>query len=272
MRTEKNWTPFDYCPNCTFHHGAVVNHTQCAHEPVNALTTHLSGNEISERVHLCNASTNTHVSPMSSSFTAEPTLLFIYSVNPHIIVQTHELKDNEMRADPIFTTELLRNDWRWGEMRGGTPAVLINDHSYLTFFHSSGQFDHKNVTTYVMGAYLFERNPPFAITHMSAEPIMHESFMSGEWTYSTLDYVIFPAGIIIDSKHIYVSYGRNNNDSWILTLDRKGLLDSLKPVQTKVTGRSQFNSQSGKIDKTSFNLITGGDNAVSKQISTHDDD
>ncbi len=156
-------------------------------------------------------------------------------------------------------TELLRNDWQWGEMRGGTPAVLINDHSYLTFFHSSSHIAHKDVVTYVMGAYLFERNPPFAITHMSAEPIMHETFMDWKlgvtrgWPKVKVDFVTFPVGFIFDSKHIYVSYGRNDAESCILTLNRKGLLDSLKPVRTKVIGVSQFDEMAGnKFNVTTF--------------------
>ena len=86
------------------------------------------------------------------------TLLFIYSIRPHRIVQAFATNvSGEMRAETVFLTELLPEfRWRWGEMRGGSPALLMGD-SYLSFFHSSGHLNHKHIGTYVMGAYIFDR-------------------------------------------------------------------------------------------------------------------
>jgi len=86
------------------------------------------------------------------------TLLFIYSIRPHRIVQAFATNvSGEMKAETVFLTELLPEfRWRWGEMRGGSPALLMGD-SYLSFFHSSGHLNHKHIGTYVMGAYIFDR-------------------------------------------------------------------------------------------------------------------
>jgi hypothetical protein len=66
-------------------------------------------------------------------------------------------KLGEMVAHTVFLTEVLEKyKWKWGEMRGGTPALLVGD-KYLSFFHSSGRLWHRHVITYVMGAYLFDR-------------------------------------------------------------------------------------------------------------------
>lgn len=115
VRHQKNWSPFDFCLNCSNIRGVTTSQSNA-------------------------------------------TLLFIYSIKPHRIVQAFPTNvSGEMQADTMFLTELLpQYRWRWGEMRGGSPALLIGD-CYLTFFHSSGHFNHKHIGTYVMGAYLFER-------------------------------------------------------------------------------------------------------------------
>lgn len=121
IRHEKNWSPFDYCPKCVFHRGSV--------------------------------------NPNKSDG-AEPSLLFIYSLRPHVIVQTSVINatTHEYNAMKVFSSELAHEyEWKWGEMRGGTPALLINDYQYLAFFHSSGRLTHKHIISYVMGAYLFDR-------------------------------------------------------------------------------------------------------------------
>jgi predicted GH43/DUF377 family glycosyl hydrolase len=118
-------------------------------------------------------------------------------------------------------------------MRGGSPAMRLSDGDetrepyYLSFFHSSIKVN-QGILTYFMAAYRFESNPPFAITHISKEPIMHPLFINetiGGWAYKYVDYINFPMGFTVSGSHIYVSYGRNDKDGWILKLDKAGLLD-----------------------------------------------
>lgn len=56
-------------------------------------------------------------------------LLFSYSLQPHIVVQTHDIptRDSDSNhpipincvAETVFATEMLPEyEWQWGEMRG----------------------------------------------------------------------------------------------------------------------------------------------------------
>jgi len=222
IRHQKNWSPFDFCPQCSFHGGSAIPSQT---HPVNA------------------------------------TLLFVYSIRPHIIVQAYQTNiTGEMTAEVVFKTTAQDSSdfWQWGEMRGGTPALLVGD-SYLAFFHSSGRLSHKHVITYVMGAYMFERNPPFAITHISPEPIFHQTFINESygWAYKVIDYIVFPMGFIFDDDFIYVSYGKNDKDGWIVKLNRTGLISSLRAVQSKVVGSSRWNKDTGHIERHSYTLSSG---------------
>lgn len=125
VRHQKNWTPFDYCPKCVYRYGSV----------------------------------NPTLSLSSSGAQLQPSLLFVYTMQPHTVVQTYTTNTTgEGVAEKVFSTELLKEyEWKWGEMRGGSPALLIDDHRYLAFFHSSGRISHKHIITYVMGAYMFDR-------------------------------------------------------------------------------------------------------------------
>jgi predicted GH43/DUF377 family glycosyl hydrolase len=132
------------------------------------------------------------------------------------------------------------NFWPYGELRGGSPAQLVGE-KYLAFFHSSAKhLTVKMVTSYFMGAYLFDPHPPFGITHISPEPIIHKSFIdqSQPWAYKGVDFVVFPMSYIFNDTHILVSVGTNDRDGCILTLNRKEFLDSLQPVDSLLVGDS----------------------------------
>lgn len=98
------------------------------------------------------------------------------------------------------------------------------------------------------------RQPPFAITHMSAEPIVSHSFINESfgWAYKSVDYIVFPMGFLFDDNCIYVSYGKNDRDGWILKLNRSEFVRSLKPVKSKVLGMSDWDKESGTIIRNSF--------------------
>jgi len=82
-----------------------------------------------------------------------------------------------------------------------------------------------------MGAYLFEPNPPFNITHVSPNPIVYNDFYKGKRyrTWKPL-HVIFPAGIIDNKDYIWVSYGKQDHECWVVKFDKKKLLNSLQPI------------------------------------------
>lgn len=163
-------------------------------------------------------------------------LLLAYTIEPHCIFYPVL---GSTRCETIAETKSLIQ-WKWGELRGGTPALEVGD-EYLAFFHSTKalkteQSDKKKLTHYFMGAYTFHKEPPFIVTKVSAEPIISKEFYKKEEDekikYSTWKplRVIFPMGFVFDKHFIWVAYGRQDHEAWIVKLDRQGLLESLKPV------------------------------------------
>lgn len=129
-------------------------------------------------------------------------------------------------------------DWRWGDLRGGTPALPIED-EYLGIFHSCLELPsiHSSgapVLHYFMGAYTFTRHPPFLITKISQEPLVGPSFYHGEIynPYWKPVRVVFPCGLLEEDAFLWVSYGRQDHEMWLAKIDKEKLLESLVPVAT----------------------------------------
>ncbi len=163
-------------------------------------------------------------------FDYQDIMLLAYTISPHKIFLP--IKGEEKCVTIAQSSEF--STWQWGVLRGGTPALLIGNH-YLSFFHSSTnlatvQSNEKIMPHYVMGAYIFENQPPFAIKKISPHPIVSKDFYNGEshQTWKPLQ-VIFPCGYIYDDKYIWVSYGRQDYEAWIVKLDKAGLFKSLVP-------------------------------------------
>ncbi|MBA3721878.1 MAG: hypothetical protein H0W88_05705 [Parachlamydiaceae bacterium] len=154
-------------------------------------------------------------------------LLLAYSIAPHRIFQI-------TGKDKCQTFALTKGaiQWGWGPIRGGTPA-LIDNNCYISFFHSSIKMESlqsngRNIRHYFMGAYTFSPNHPFDIKKISPQPIVGKNFYTGQTAQKNS--VIFPCGLLIDEKYIWVVYGREDNQVWVVKLDKKGLLKSLVPV------------------------------------------
>lgn len=160
-------------------------------------------------------------------------LLLAYSLQPHLIFKPIFGKG---RCE-TFAFSCCDFEWNWGELRGGTPG-LINDSCYLAFFHTCQpletiQSQEKNILHYFMGAYTFALQPPFEILSMSHEPIFGSGFYEGT-NYKPYWHpinAIFPCGFVFDESYIWIAYGRQDHESWIIKLDKKKLLQSLVPVK-----------------------------------------
>ncbi|MDB2614334.1 hypothetical protein N9Y92_04180, partial [Chlamydiales bacterium] len=159
-------------------------------------------------------------------------LLLSYTLNPHKVFLP---KPEESSCETVSISE-IQSDWEWGVLRGGTPAVKI-DNDYLAFFHSSkivsSLQSEKKMYHYFMGAYLYESEPPFKIKKMSQNVIVGEHFYQPPYykTWKPLR-VVFPMGLVVKDSSIYLSYGRQDHEMWILKMDKKQLLNSLKNVQS----------------------------------------
>lgn len=159
-------------------------------------------------------------------------LFLSYSVSPHLVFR------------PLLGTSVCetfsRTDkkilWPWGTLRGGTQMLKIGDR-YLTFFHSSVRMisEHsqgKEMLHYFMGACIFEAEPPFAMTHISPSPIIGCGFFSGPiyQPYWGSWRGIFPGGFVLDNDYIWIVYGRQNHELWVVKIDTKEMLQSLIPL------------------------------------------
>ena len=168
-------------------------------------------------------------------FSYQNLLLFSYTLAPHKVFLP---LIGESRCATIADNQNF-SQWSWGTLRGGTPALKIENH-YLAFFHSSislksVQSNQQTMTHYFMGAYLFQDQPPFAIEKISPMPIISPDFYKGpnHKTWKPLR-VIFPCGFIYDENFIWVSYGRQDHEAWLIKLDRKKLMKSLIPFNSNI--------------------------------------
>lgn len=164
------------------------------------------------------------------------TLFLAYNIIPHTIYCP--LLSSSGRCDTVVNTwpSIV---WEWGEIRGGTPALPIDDEHYLAFFHSlkvmpSVHSDGESILHYFIGAYTFTRYPPFKITQVSPEPIVGKNFYYGPIyePYWKPVRAVFPCGFLIEGETIWLSYGRQDHEIWIVKLDKKALLESFIQVTT----------------------------------------
>lgn len=166
-------------------------------------------------------------------FVYQDELLLAYSLSPHRIFRPLL---GTQSCETLFQTD-QKIEWDFGELRGGTPA-LLEEGQYLAFFHSSKEMqtshsEGKKISHYFIGAYTFSASPPFSITHISPEPIIGPGFYEGIFykPYWKPIRVVFPCGYISEKGMIYLAYGRQDHEVWIATLDKQALLQSLVPVE-----------------------------------------
>lgn len=167
-------------------------------------------------------------------FIFNDSLLLEYMVSPHVIYQP--LQNSDCCLTTARDTNVL--NWKWGEIRGGTPLLLV-DGEYLGFFHSSTNLSSVQsngvfMQHYFMGAYTFSNDPSFTITKMSPDPIIGKKFYDGpaHKTWKPLR-VVFPGGYLFDENYIWLAYGRQDHEVWIVKFDKAGLYNSLIPVRNE---------------------------------------
>ncbi|MBN1914523.1 MAG: hypothetical protein JW769_01370 [Parachlamydiales bacterium] len=163
---------------------------------------------------------------------------FIYQMNPHKILEIVDTRKNDLHH-LIFPDcpPLINPTWekRWGRFSGGTPAKIV-DGQYLSFFHSFFYQKRTKTFWYVMGAYTFEPNPPFRITAISEVPLIYSDIYNtrGNPILTKKLRCIYPSGFVLEKKDgrdlLHVSCGENDSAVKILTIDKKKLLESLKPI------------------------------------------
>jgi hypothetical protein len=197
------------------------------------------------------------------SVSGEEQLYLVYSILPHHILAIDTEAWNRAKSGGVLETSTVAstepsnmgifpwNRSNFGEPRGGTPAILIATSygpRYISFFHSvqayhDGQDEKKGhghsplTKTYLMGAYLFFSDPPFAISHFSPEPIVPRALYTGSQNSYTprhslkIDYCAFPMNVWEERNDtLSISLGHNDRHGFIMYLDKLAFLSTLKPV------------------------------------------
>lgn len=154
-----------------------------------------------------------------SPFVSGNRLYVIYSDTPRVVL--------EVDLNTGYCQEVVRAiskaHWDLGEIRGGTPAYLVND-TFLTFFHSSFPVKIPKKRAYVMGAYTFDAEPPFSIRKMTSMPLGNLV----DYTEDNVPKVVFPGGLVVEDHLIHVAWGKGDKQIWMTTFDREKLLASMK--------------------------------------------
>lgn len=166
-------------------------------------------------------------------FVFENTLVLAYSLQPHRLF----IPQLDSNSCTLLDSTIGLINWNWGVLRGGTPALLV-DGRYLAFFHSdkaltSVQSGSVCMNHYFMGAYTFHAEYPFGISAISKHPIVDKTFYEGPMynTWKPLR-VIFPGGYVVKDENIWLAYGRQDHEVWLVKMDKNKLFNSLKPVTT----------------------------------------
>ncbi len=158
IRHEKNWIAFEYCPKCIFRNGILSTDYYD-----NYMKNHLEEKElIQNNIKLFYPKINQPDIHYSSEYDythiQNTQLFYIYGSNPFIVVKIYETEEYSTNlAELCFVSEIVGNVWKWGDIRGGSQALPIDENYYITFFHTRSAITHHGVATYVMGAYLFSR-------------------------------------------------------------------------------------------------------------------
>ena len=165
-----------------------------------------------------------------------------YSKNSALL--NNNTNNNSNNTSSSINDIPITGPFKWdprGQPRGGTPAIRVNETiygpRYVVIFHSSCKgCNYKGISTYFMGGYIFEVNPPFAITHITSEPIVPNAFYNESfgWAFKNIDYIAFPMGLSINvtSDNMLVAAGKNDQRGWWIEMSLSGFIKSLKTVKT----------------------------------------
>lgn len=152
----------------------------------------------------------------------------LYSASPHKVGQFN------YGLDVLNTTWFSETQWdsdsawqtEYGEIRGGTPPVLVGD-EYFTFFHSSIPWRNGR-KVYLMGAYSFEAAASFRVKRIPLEPLLvgstKDRYFEGKLP------AVFACGALIENGVWTITGGCNDLDSFWLDLSHESLMERMVEV------------------------------------------
>lgn len=146
----------------------------------------------------------------------------IYKACPHTIEKFSQ-DFCASHSHSAYQSEWDSSIWHHGEIRGGTPPVLV-DGEYWTFFHSHTPYS-DGMRQYHMGAYAFQSHPPFAITRITSEPLLSGSRL--DRTSPKKPLVVFPQGALLQHDNWLIVGGCNDLDCFHITIPHSELTGRL---------------------------------------------
>lgn len=156
-----------------------------------------------------------------------------YRVFPHIVFQfdLNECGDLCLINSSNQYSPVLNWQKKYGELRGGTPAITIDD-KLISFFHSSKRVS-SGKWQYFFGAIAYSGDSPHDVVAISPQPIqfnhIYESPISPFADRNKK--VIFPCGVVDLGDEILVSFGENDSATLVVKFSKAELLDSLISLQ-----------------------------------------
>jgi hypothetical protein len=173
-------------------------------------------------------------------------LLFVQQINPlHIVKPTIEFdftsRLNISRIQSVSLSPLIPDIYEFGDLRGGTNAILLDDRhgvhppQFLALFHSRKILGTSNRMTYFMGAYTFSCTAPFRLLSISSIPLVDTALYTGPWFpfHTPADYVVYPTTIFMNNtKTIFLVMGHNDNLGYMYAINLRKLLSTLDPIES----------------------------------------
>ena len=168
-------------------------------------------------------------------------LYLIQNINPLRVVNLENydpfsvVSDNSVNETSLYVnlvSEAMLEPlpwWEFGDLRGGTNAVLVGDR-FLALFHSRPKLHGADLLTYFFGAYTFSTEVPFRLLSVSNVPIVNDYFYTGPWTSNKVTYGPYPTTLTIEGKYLRVVMGYNDIKGFVLSFLLEKVLQSLVQV------------------------------------------
>lgn len=171
-----------------------------------------------------------------SPFVYSNEIFFIYSTDPFVILHWDQINNTITRTQVDLKS--FGDEWPWGKIRGGTPAIYVKSlDAYLTFFHSSLPYREKEPKNfkihnplpriYYMGAFIFSAKPPFKIIAFTPKPLSYKDFYKELY----VDYhIIFPCGLMEEEDSFLLSVGIEDIRTEMLRVSKDDLYKQFKYI------------------------------------------
>jgi hypothetical protein len=119
--------------------------------------------------------------------------------------------------------------WDYGEIRGGTPPIVFDENSLITFFHSAQVIGSRNV--YMVGACVFRNSPPYEPRLITTEPLLVARYRTtaARFGWGVLASVIFPLGAIQQNSIFKLLCGIDDGEIGIFAMTTEELKSRLCP-------------------------------------------